>query len=183
MLKRLIISLALTAGLGCATIPGRRASVDLEGIAYEKAWQATLDVIRARFPLAETSKEKGLIATDYRIRRGQDDLARLARLPSGVLKGAESLYTHRWKADARVSSRDHAVRVSLRVIKERLEPPAAFEASPQMFDQPSFTQQRAAASAYGGEPYGEGPLWTEVGRDREMERELLAEIRRKLKSE
>ncbi len=183
MRKCLLIFLALPLSLGCAALPARRARVDLEGISYEKAWQATLEVIRERFPLSETSKEKGLIATNYRVRRGEEDLARLARLPSGILKGPESLYTHRWKADARVTSRDHTVRVAIRVMKERLEAPFAFEASPRMFDQPNFAQQRAAAPAYGGDPYGGGLLWTEVGRDRSMERELLAAIRRRLKLE
>ena len=180
-LSLLVIAFSGAALAGCLAMPGRFASTNLEGVTYDEAWQATLEAIRDRFPLAETHKEEGVIKSDYRAESGEPGLERLPRVPGSLLMGEGGFYTYRRKVEARLEGRTGAVELSLRVTKERLDTSVAMRASPAAANQPSFAQERELEAPYGGYGYEGDQAWTKVGTDRLMQDEIFEAIRQKLK--
>ena len=164
-LNTVLVWVALLVAAGCAGLPVSYTSENIEGTSYEQAWNATLEVLRSRFPIAETSMKEGTITTDYKSR---------------PVEG--SPYQYRWKAVAHVSAQGDGATVKIRTVKERLESRLAFGAVPAAAEQPSLAQEREYGPAYYGGTYPPTPVWTDIGRDRQMELELLQEIKGRLQT-
>ena len=154
----------------------RFAAMDGETAHRDQLWDTTVQVLGKYFPIAESRPEEGTIRTGYNASRG-DSL--LSQVPGTVLKPISlrrKPYAFRWMAEAEIVEAEGRHFVRLRVTKEREDTEAVEGYVPGAYE----TDSSQHGTAGGRIRTGTGQIWTNVGRDRDMENRLLREIRTRL---
>jgi len=162
--------------LMCSCAGARKFAVmDATGVPRGELWDASVQVLGRYFPLENTDPQAGTITTGYGFVSGNSLLSPLPGMVLKPLAVRQKPYHFRWKAEALIEQVEGQPVLRLRVNKERDDSEFAREYQPEAYE---IAPQRSYSSRETRR--GGGQMWTDVGRDQEMERSLLREIRNRV---
>jgi len=170
MRRLLFIFITLTTVLlaGCGTTQARFKALETGDDDFDRVWQATLEVLRQEFQIAQADRANRIITTNYAMERANIGLR---TIPASVMRPdrfPEQLTTYRRRATARLAERGGRFIVLLRVEKEREDA------------EPAVSTTYDAFEPTGPPAGGTAPIWTPAGGDDELRDRLLEQIKLKL---
>jgi len=178
-MRRLLFTfITLTTVLlaGCGTTQARFKALETGDDDFDRVWQATLEVLRQEFQIAQADRANRIITTNYAMERANIGLR---TIPASVMRPdrfPEQLTTYRRRATARLAERGGRFIVLLRVEKEREDAEPAVSTTYDAFEPTDTSRLRT----FGPPAGGTAPIWTPAGGDDELRDRLLEQIKLKL---
>ena len=166
MLKKYWLLISLVLVCGCATPPVAENPLRLASVDYDALWEATMAVLEERFEIKEADKDAGLIVTEWK--RSEPLFGGATRTAGETLE--ETLNIVRRRATAKITCENAICTVALNISRER----GSFEA-PRTSPSEGYSLYNPTVSELSLEPE-EGLVWIDLGRDKRLEGEILAEI-------